>query len=273
MKRTGLRAWVLLTMVAALCVSGHSEDMPMDAVSSQEETWSSSHEEAAPYARRWYAAIGASNFHPGLRESEARIDRELNKPLGWLPFWKEPTTSRDRRNRFLLWGISFGIGRDITPRTSWMFWTGGAWGTIENKERYGLVRTDIPLSRGGAALSLEGYFYPWGKVDYASQTNARGTERAVAALANAKPYLALASGYSFVRNEATGRFKLPLVGTFFQQTEKYDHHMMQISPRIGVELPLSPRNSFTAEGGYYFFSSHRREYNGPFLTMTFRRRF
>ena len=107
---------------------------------------------SAHYERNWYLAMGTANYHLRLRDSEAQIDRRLNAPLGWLPFWKEPATSKDRRDRFMLWGLSLGIGRDMTSRTSWMLWINGASGAVKNKERYGPVRTDNRFSRTSASL-------------------------------------------------------------------------------------------------------------------------
>ncbi len=260
-------------LIIAFCVIGLSAGMCFAEAEREAAHPIAELDASAHYERNWYLAMGTANYHPRLRDSEAQIDRRLNAPLGWLPFWKEPATSKDRRDRFMLWGLSLGIGRDMTPRTSLMLWINGATGAVKNKERYGPVRTDIRFSRTSASLSLEGFFYPWDKVDYGRQADTHGTERVRVALTNAKPYISLATGYSFIRSEGSAKFKLPVVGTVLQQTEKYDHHMMQVSPRIGVELPLSQRTSLTAAAVYYFFWGHSREYNGPSLSVAFRRRF
>ena len=226
------------------------------------------------YVRHWYFAFGSSNFHPRLEESEAKIDRQVNDLVGWLPPWKNPITFKDWADDFKLWDVTFGVGRDFTPRTSWMIWTGGATAHIENHERYGPLTTDIGFKRFTAFLTVQGYCYPWGKVDHETVTGEQGFKRAKATLANTKPYFSLATGYVYMHADADGRFNLPLVGTILRQTDEYDHHLFHVSPRVGVELPLSKNNSLTMEGLYYFFGpEHGDEYNGPSVNFMFKHRF
>lgn len=227
-----------------------------------------------PYERHWYLAVGASNYHPKLEESEAKIDRQMNDLLGWLPAWEEPTTFKDWADDFKLWDLTLAVGRDITLRTSWMVWAGGAAATVKNDKQYGLISTDIRFSRATAFLTLEGYWYPAGKVDYTTHEPAQGLGRFKTAFGNAKPFLALGTGYTYVHCKADGTFKLPIMGTFMKQAEKYDHHMYQVSPRLGIEIPVSASNSVTAEGTYYFFGpAHASEYNGPSFCIALKHRF
>ena len=225
------------------------------------------------YQPGWYMGIGASNYYPKLRESEARIDRQLNRRFGWLPFWRRPTTFADWRDKHFLWDLTIGVGRDLSPKTTLFIWTGGAKGTIKNKERYGPLDTDIRFTRTSAFLTPELFWYPWGKVNYQDVAGHRGRDWVRAALSGAKPYLAAASGYTWVRAEADGKFNLPLVGAVFRQTEKEDHHMFMFSPRAGIEFPTGDKSSISAVAIYYFFSTHIREYNGPCISINYRWRF
>lgn len=223
--------------------------------------------------RRWYVGIGATNYHPALRESEAQIDRQLNRVFGWMPCWQRPTTFKDWRDRFILWDITAGVGSDISQKTALMVWFGGASGTIKNREGYGLFATDIRFARTTAFAVPEFYYYPMGKVDYAETSEVRGCERLRAALANTKPYLSVAAGYTFVRAKGDARFKAPVVGTFFRQRQTEDHHMYLISPRLGVEMPVGKNTSFSALAMYLFNGPHHsREYNGPAISFNIRRR-
>ncbi len=222
----------------------------------------------------WYVGIGATNYHPGLRESEAQIDRQLNRLFGWLPCWKRPTTFADWRDKFVLWDLTIGAGRDITPRTTLMVWTGGMSGTIKNKERYGPIATDIRFTRTSFFVIPEFFYYPRGKVDYSAAADAQGWDRVRAALAGTKPYMAVAAGYSFVRAEADVKFKTPILGTILRQSQSEDHHMYTISPRLGVEMPVG-KNTSVAPVVMYLFNGprHGDEYNGPALSFSIRRRF
>lgn len=224
--------------------------------------------------RNWYVAIGFSNYYPGLRESEAKINKQLNAPLGIIPGWEKPTTFADWRDRSLLWDATIGAGRDLSPKLTLMFWTGGAAGTIKSKARYGFLSTDIRFTRISTFLTPELFWYPHGKIDYDALDNLKGGQRIRTALASIKPFLSFASGYTFVRAKADARLQLPLVGTFFRRKESEDHHMYMVSPRLGLEMPLGKRTSLTMSGIYYFFGpNHSREYNGPCFSFSIRRQF
>lgn len=273
--------WLTMAVVAFGCFAAFAQeaadkrgDAAESPVAKVKDAAPAPKAEADPYERHWYFATGASNYHPRLNESEAKIDRQLNDVLGWLPFWKAPTTFRDWEQDFLLWDMTVGLGSDITPKTSWMCWTGGAIGEIKNNEHYGPLETDITFTRTTTFFTVQGYWYPRGKVDYAAVADKKGLQRIPAAMANAKPYFSLATGYSFLRAEGDGKFKLPLVGTFLRQLDVEDHHMYQVSPRFGLEMPVSKNSSVTMEGMYYFFGPHHSdEYNGPSLFLGFRHRF
>jgi hypothetical protein len=229
---------------------------------------------AADYDRHWYFAFGTSNFHPRLDESEAKIDREINRLFTWCPFWKEPVTFKDWADDFCLWDITVGVGRDFTPKTSWMIWTGGSAATIENNERYGPVSTEIEFARFTAFLTVQGYWYPWGKVDHDAVAAERGKSRVASSFKHSKPYLSLATSYVYMDADADVQFKLPLIGTILSQPEQYEHHLYQVSPRLGIELPVSENNSITVEGLYYFIGpTHGDEYNGPSFNVMFKHRF
>ena len=224
--------------------------------------------------RNWYVGLGATNYHPRLRESEAQIDRQINRLFAWLPSWERPTTFADWRDRFFLWDMTVGAGTDVSRKTTLMVWTGGATGTIKNKARYGLFATDIRFTRTTFFVVPEFFYYPLGKIDYETVAGTRGCARVRAALAGAKPYAALAGGYSFVRAEADVKFKMPVIGTFFRQKQSDDHHMYLISPRIGVELPVGANTSIAPVVMYLFQGpDYSREYNGPALSISVRHRF
>ncbi len=262
----------MITLIVVFCALAGGVNAEEAEAVQEAVAWEAT-EASEPYAPGWYFGFGMSNYYPKLRDSEARIDRQLNRPLGWLPFWQEPTTFADWRDKHFLWDVVIGVGRDLSPKTTLFLWTGGAKGTIKNKERYGPLRTDIRFTRTSAFLTPELFYYPRGKVEYERVVGKSGGDWVRAALSGTKPYLAVASGYTWVRAEADGKFKLPVVGTVIRQTEKEDHHMFMYSPRMGLEVPITEKSSVSAVAIYYFFGSHSREYNGPCISFNYRRRF
>ena len=60
----------------------------------------------------------------------------------------------------------------------------------------------------------------------------------------------------------------------FRQKQVDDHHMYLISPKAGVEIPISPSNNFVVEGATYFFGpDHRDEYNSESFFFGVKHRF
>ena len=226
------------------------------------------------YEKHWYLAVGTSNHHPKLGESEPQIDEQINGLFGLIPGWKKPVTFEDWADDFKLWDATIGVGRDITPKTAWMAWTGGATATIKSKERYGLLDTDIRFSRTTAFVTLQGYVYPFGKPDLEAQA-VRGLKAStVTAIREVRPYLTLATGYLFVRAKGDVRVELPLAGRVFRQKQVDDHHLYMVSPKAGIEFPVSQHNTISLEGAYYFFGpDHEDEYNGMSYYVGFKHRF
>lgn len=228
----------------------------------------------ARYEKHWMFSMGGSNYYPRLKESEAQINSQINGTLGRvIPGWRRPQTFKAWRDNMLLWDLCFGAGRDISPRFSWMAWTGGATGTIVNKHGYGPIHTDIRFKRTTGFLTLQGYFYPLGKPDASAGGGETLLGKITSPFVHAKPYLSLATGYSFVQAEA--KVKLDLFSArVFKQTQLENHHMGQVSPRLGVEMPISKHSSATAEAVYYhFFPAHSDEYSGPSLCFVYKYKF
>ncbi|HDP35752.1 MAG TPA: hypothetical protein ENN29_11665 [Candidatus Hydrogenedentes bacterium] len=257
---------MIVLAAVVLAFAGLSGEAPLDGEIQEQNG-------QALYERRWYFGVGATNFYPKLRESERKIDRQINNVFGWLPGWERPTTFADWRGRHYLWDLTVGAGRDLSPKLTLMFWTGGAKGTIKNKRRYGLLKTDIRFTRASIFFAPELYWYPWGKVEYERVAGKRGGDRARAALSGAKPYLSVASGYTWVRAEGEGKFRLPLPGAVIKQRESEDHHMITVSPRVGVEIPTGENAAVSALVIYSFFSPHGPEYDGPCISFNYRWRF
>lgn len=230
--------------------------------------------EQAAYEKHWYVGVGGTNYHPRLRESEDQIKRELNNLFDWMPCWKKPKTFADWRDDFMLWDFVAGFGRDLTPKTNWMIWFGGAMGSMTSRERYGLISTKINFKRSSIFVAPELFYYPWGKIDHSSVEGTHGVQRVRAAIANAKPYFSFISGFTFVKAEADVKFKAPLFGTLFRQEQSEDHYMYTLSPRVGLTMPIGKNTSINPVFIYLFNGpKHSTEYNGWALSFTVRWQF
>lgn len=120
-----LAAIALLVLQSCLALAQDGENTP---VAQPDAVDASPNNEHGSYDKRWYLAFGASNYHAKLEDSEAQIDQQINDLLDWIPMWKRPVTFEDWRDDFRLWDLCLGMGRDLTPSTAWMIWTGGATG-------------------------------------------------------------------------------------------------------------------------------------------------
>ncbi len=230
--------------------------------------------EQTVYDKHWYMGVGGTNYHPRLRESEGQIKRELNDLFDWMPWWKKPTTFADWRDNFMVWDFVAGFGRDLTLKTNWMLWFGGATGSMTSREHYGPIFSKINFKRSSLFLAPELFYYPMGKVDYDSVEGARGFQRVRAAIANTKPYLSLVVGGTFVKAEADVKFKAPLLGTLFRQEQSEDHYMYTVSPRAGLTMPIGKNTSLNPVFIYLFNGpNHSTEYNGWAFSFTVRWRF
>lgn len=230
--------------------------------------------EEAVYEKHWYMGVGGTNYHPRLRESEGQIKRELNGLFDWMPCWEKPETFADWRDDFMLWDFVAGFGRDLTPKTNWMVWFGGATGSMTSRERYGLISTKINFKRSSLFLAPELFYYPLGKIDYESVEGTHGFQRIRAAIANTKPYLSFVTGFTFVKAEADVKFKAPVLGILFRQEQSEDHYMYTVSPRAGLTIPVGRNTSINPVFIYLFNGpNHSTEYNGWALSFTVRRRF
>lgn len=216
----------------------------------------------------WF--VGTSNYYLRLEESEAQVDGLLNNTVGrLLPRWEDPTTFKDWSNESRIWDLWIGYGRDISPRTSWAIYAGGGAGTIVNRKRYlplDLLTFDADFTRKSLLLGTSLSFYPCGRPEYFGA----GIRNALRGL---RPVLELNAGYTNQTNLAEVRARLPILGNVLRIRMEDHYHLLWASPRAGIEIPLSERDSINLLAGYLFFHDHGPEYNGFMLEFFYRRRF
>lgn len=248
------------------CVGAVPDDMPCPT-------------DAKPVAQRtesdaWFLGVGMTNYRPALKESEALIDAQINGVLGKaLGGWDKPETFKDWSDRSLLWDLWLFAGRDISPRWTWWLSAGGSWAPITNDmdcRFLGIpIRADVDFSRLEAFVAPGITWYPFGKPALSSESKKLKLREM---LSHARPFLELGAGYVFIRAEATVKVASPL-GRLFKQEQVFDYHLAQVSPRVGVEIPVSKNNRLALVEGYYFFNEHQDEFNTPTFTIRFSHRF
>ena len=228
-----------------------------------------------PYVKHWFIGFGGTNFRAPLSESEGRINSQINGIFGKvIPGWSKPRTFKDWSNDTMLWDGNVTIGRDTSPRTSLAFLVGGATGCVPNEDSYGPLATDIEFTRFTVFASLVGSYYPWGKPTFEPMPKGF-CNKIGSAFRHSRPYIALGAGYVYMDARADVKLEAPGLGMgqLFRQKDISKQHMFQISPRLGLELPVSESNSITIEGAYYKFHQHDEEYTGPAWSLGFRHRF
>ena len=239
-----------------------------------QEDSSSSAQQEEQYEKHWYFSMGALNYHPRMKESEAMIDREINQRLGIIPGWQRPETFKDWEEDWLIWGSEFGIGRDITPKSTITLWTGGSYGYINNPNQYGFIGTDVNFVRWMTFISMQYSYYFYGKPEYFNPRGMGLGERLGNSISNARPYASAALSYVVQYGEAEVNVEVPYFGTVAKEKVSFYHHIYEFSPRMGMEFPVNTKDSFWVEAIYYFIGpDHNEEYGGPAWAMGMRHRF
>ena len=217
-------------------------------------------EKEEAWQNRWFFTWGATNLHPGLAESEGRINRLINGTLGRvLPRWERPATFKDWSDDFRIWDLHFGFGRDINQKWAWAVNSAVTSGLVKNNETYRVpmfLKTDIDFKREVLGVIGSVGYYPFGKPALAPNQS-----RFLQSLLGTRPALKLAGCYAFVHTAADIKLSVPGVFHPFKKLDQHDYNLFYISPRIGVEVPVTANNVVGAEVGPQFFTSHSDEFN------------
>ena len=195
----------------------------------------------------------------------------LNNTLGnLLPRWERPTTFKDWCDDWRVWDLWGGYGRDINAYSSWTIYTGGGIGTIPNGKRYfplGIpLRIDADFTRKSFLLGSSISYYPWGRP-------VKSEPGLVASLKAARPMAEFNVGYTYQISIGDVKASLPLAGNLLHIKDEKRYHLFWISPRIGMEVPLTAKDSLNVLAGYTVMHQHGPEYNGALLEFFVRHRF
>ena len=139
----GMLAAFLLPMIPAAAQTD-AQDKPKDQPVAAEAAKPCDEEQA--WENRWFWFVCNSNYHNRLKTSERQIDRQINGLFGAVfPDWERVTTFQDWRDKWLVWDLSVGVGRDISPHFAWTVYGVGGTGTIRNRDDHRLLLAPVGM--------------------------------------------------------------------------------------------------------------------------------
>lgn len=245
-------------------VDDNGEDVAVRAMDEEEEL------------SNWFLFLAASNLHPKLDETEDLIEKLINNGLGSVcPRWEDPETFSDWRDEFRLWEVMAGVGYHLSPKWAWYIATGFVRGTTQKETNmfplFLPVKTEVEFTRSVIFITSGLDYYPWGKSVLPPKRE--GESRIMRRLRGARPYGELATGYVHIRTKAP--VTIANLGgenlIRYNKTAVYD--MTYLSPRLGVDFPLTDRDTFAFQAGYLFFDKHKDEYNNASYYFIYKHRF
>lgn len=226
------------------------------------------------WTNRWFVVWGPANVHAQLWESENQINHQINGTLGLIiPGWERPTTFRDWSDDMLLWDFHFGAGRDLGPKFSWFVDVGGVLGTIKTADNYWLVApldSRVAFSRTVWFVAAGMDFYLFGKPRLVKTDKGCGLLQALKAT---RPYIEFAAGHVHANEAAKVRLKISGTNLGFSKDEFLHHDVDYVSPRVGVEMPVTENDSISLQAGYLFFDRHASDFNNLSVYLLHKHRF
>lgn len=227
------------------------------------------------WENRWNISYGASNIHPGLMESEQLVEERMNGILGRImPGYTRPVTFRTWEEDLKTWDFHVGFGRDINSRFSWFVNGTVSAGYIDNEKTYYPlfvpVDTHIRFNRTVAGVIFGADYYPFGKPKLPPKGP---VHPAIRALRASRPFIKFAVSPVYVAG--TGEAELRLAGRLglIKEGVEQNHKLFYYTPRVGVEVPITPDDSLLLDTGYLFFTTHEEEYNGWSFYIAHRHKF
>ncbi len=222
-----------------------------------------------PKDQYWF--VGTSNYHLLLHESEDQINKQLNRPFGHLfRTWHRPTTFRDWSDSYLLWDMWGGYGHDLSKHFSWGIYGGGGYGKIQNNNRYHPLGISFRVQADFSRISFMAgngiTWHPWGRPEYQKG----GLWKNIKA---SKPMAEMNIGYAYQIAIGNVKLHVPLFDQLVRIRDEKKYHLFWISPRIGIETPLTKNNTLNSLLGYNIFTTHGSEFNGYIFEFFIRHRF
>jgi len=273
----------LLPMAAALAQTD-AQDKPKEppAAAAQAAAQESAKEQPAPesaktsdeekeWENRWFWFVCSTNYHNRLTTSERQIDKQINGLFGTIfPNWEGVTTFQDWRDNWFMWDLSAGVGRDINPHLAWTVYGVAGTGTIRNRDDYHLLLVPVGMKvnfiRTSLSLGASLRWWPWERAH-------RDGKGLWSIIKGVRPVTEMNVGYSREISTADVRASVPVVGDLLHIKQTQTYNLGWLSPRAGIEIPLSDKYSINVLGGYLWFNNAQNDFDGWMLEFMFCGRF
>ncbi len=268
----GILAVLLLPMIPAAAQTAAQPkptEQSADPLAKTETPKAADDEEA--WENRWFWFVCSTNYHNRLKTSEQQIDRQINGLFGAVfPRWEGVTTFQDWRDEWLVWDLSAGIGRDINPHLAWTVYGVAGTGVIRNREDYHLLLAPVGMkeyfTRTSLSLGASLRWWPWER----AHRDGPGFWSIVKGI---RPVTEMNIGYSREISKAEVRASVPIVGDVLHIKQVETYNLGWLSPRAGIEIPLSDKYSINVLGGYLWFNNAQNDFDGWMLEFMLSGRF
>jgi hypothetical protein len=184
--------------------------------------------------------------------------------------WERVTTFQDWRDEWLMWDLSAGVGRDISPHLAWTVYGVAGTGTIRNRDDYRLLLAPVGMkeyfTRTSLSVGTSLRWWPWER----AHRDGPGFWSIVKGI---RPVTEMNVGYSRQISKAEVRASVPLLGDVLHINQSDTYNLGWISPRAGIEIPLSDKYAINVLGGYLWFNNAQDDFNGFMLETMFSGRF
>ncbi|MEA3365999.1 MAG: hypothetical protein U9Q79_10205 [Candidatus Hydrogenedentes bacterium] len=225
---------------------------------------------------KWFLVFGTGNLQPRLEPSELQIKQQINDVFGTVfPRWEKPRTFRDWRDEFRLWDLHVGFGRELSPKWVWMSTFGGSLGTVRNEDRYyplgipTMFHVDFSRKLWFASTGL--LYYPWGQSVFEESEGA--LERFRRSLKGSRPFVGGIGAYLDLSTEGVVQIDLPLTSFDPRIVQKQRMRSPYLSPRAGVDFPLTKKDDVVLAAGYLFFCEYGDDLDGWSYYLLYKHRF
>lgn len=210
------------------------------------ESFSQKKTDKPEFQKQWYFIVGMNQLYPSLDESEASLD--LLQMVGI-----DPRSFKDMKDEGTLIDVWVQVGRDINEKWTWLVSTGGAYKEIKNHYEFACIDLDVDLVRGEFFVTPEIRYHPFGKpnLELDQDTKRSFAKQVKDSITHARPWVGLAAGITYEKAKGSAVVSGPFGHSLTLQSEDHDHIFAQISPRAGIDFPLTETVFATFALQYY----------------------
>ena len=223
----------------------------------------------AVFERKWFVFFGLVNAYPKL-ESEKLVDKYFNPAMRLLaPGFDDVRTISDLRDDHLIWPPTIGVGRTLTKRWAILMQGGYSAGKVRTKAVDASwllfpLATDFEIYRSALYVGIGLDYFPFGmpiQKDYAGWG-----ER----LRAARPALGVRVTLTHASFKAKIKVGFRPLGNLVNLELRDSWTLPSINTNVGLDIPLSKRNTISLNAGVNFFFDEKEDFEGTAFTITWK---